>query len=37
MTGVPNTPAQSVPDAKMILRMIYESYPSPWIASLLSD
>jgi hypothetical protein len=30
-------PGTEAVDSKEILRMIYAAYPSPWIASLLSD
>lgn len=34
--GIPGTGSQQIPDADMILRAIYQRYPSPWIAGLLS-
>jgi len=37
MTGVRQDTTESIPDAKQVLQAVYAAYPSPWIASLLSD
>lgn len=37
MAGGVGTGEQRHLDAKAVLRMIYDRYPSPWIGMLLSD